>query len=411
MYQQNSPNQSPSKSSHHNLKIKLEEMEVDDPNSRQGTSPLLTSLLKSPSPAPNPTASILNTMNIGGNQTRASAPTITNLLTGTINNIPATMSAPSQKNVPGPSTATTSVTYPNQFQTQPLTGPPSHEHNANVVQSPSQSAPTLSMLLENKNREAAQKPLRYETQPIKIEATGNEMELGKSFGGDLIESDINATDSPIKDEEQQLMDVFNGLIPDDEDLADILNPEMLEEDAILDNVADLIDAEEVAQANADNKNFSDQSEAIDGNSANNFQNVLTQSDKPLENVEPEQQPQPQQMQQQEPQQQQQQPLPQQQQQPQQAHPTEESKVLDGPQDKIKEEEQRREAEEDDDKPLAEIKKVCNQRVIQFPLNRNVISISFCRKSTVPHRFRKLIPNYLRRMKIHQIQMTRHCLSS
>lgn len=326
-------------------------MEVDDPNSRQGTSPLLTSLLKSPSPAPNPTASILNTMNIGGNQTRASAPTITNLLTGSINNIPTTMTAPSQKNVPGPSTVTTSATYPNQFQTQPLTGPPTHEHNANVVQSPSQSAPTLSMLLENKNREAIQKPPRYETPPIKIESAGNEMEMGKSFGGDLIENDMNATDSPIKDEEQQLMDAFNGLIPDDEDLAEILNTELLEQDEILDNVDDLIDADEVAQANADNKNFSDQSEAIDVNSANNFQNVLTQSDKPLEIVEPEQQPQQQQAQQQQPQQMQLQ------QQPQQASPSEESKILDGPKEKIKEEEQQVCEEEDDDKPLADIKKV------------------------------------------------------
>lgn len=337
LYQQNSPNQSPSKSSHHNLKIKLEEMEVDDPNSRQGTSPLLTSLLKSPSPAPNPAASILNTINIGANQTRASAPTITNLLTGTMNNIPIPMSAPSQKSVPGPSTTPTAVTYPNQFQSQPLTGPPTNDHSANVVQSPSQSAPTLSMLLENKSRETAtaQKPLtRFEMQPIKTEIETNELELGQPLGGDLTQLDRNATHSPIKDEDQQLMDAFNGLIPDDDDLADILNPELLDGDAILDNVSDIIDAEEVAQANTDNKNFTDQNTTVDVNSANNFQNDLTQSDKPQENVEPE------------PEQQ----LTQQ---------VEEPKVLDVPNETENVVAKVEEAVKDDDKPLVEIKKVCN----------------------------------------------------
>lgn len=59
--------------------IKIEEMEIiDDSNTKQATSPLLTSLLKSPSAAPNPSTSMLNTL---PNQSRVTAPTITNLLT------------------------------------------------------------------------------------------------------------------------------------------------------------------------------------------------------------------------------------------------------------------------------------------------------------------------------------------
>lgn len=63
--------------------IKIEEMEIiDDSNTKQATSPLLTSLLKSPSAAPNPSTSMLNTL---PNQSRNTAPTITNLLTtGTV---------------------------------------------------------------------------------------------------------------------------------------------------------------------------------------------------------------------------------------------------------------------------------------------------------------------------------------
>lgn len=260
IYQPNSPNQSPSKAPHIALKVKLEDMEVDESNVRQGTSPLLTSLLKSPSPAPNPGSSILNTMSMGTNQTRTSAPTITNLLTGSLSTTP-------QKNVTSgvPSivvASSTPIVYPHQLQTQPLTGPPTSDTNINnVIQSPSQSAPTLSMLLENKNRESSQhrtpSQSRYEVQQNKIDATAQEIDISKSFIGDLMEGDANATDSPIKDEEQQLMDVINELIPGDEldDIEDILNPELLEGGAILDNVDDFIDEEEPMQDEADNKNF------------------------------------------------------------------------------------------------------------------------------------------------------------
>lgn len=61
-------------------------MEIsDDANTiKQGTSPLLTSLLKSPSAAPNPSPSMLHNL---PNQSRVAAPTITNLLTGTVPNL------------------------------------------------------------------------------------------------------------------------------------------------------------------------------------------------------------------------------------------------------------------------------------------------------------------------------------
>lgn len=253
LMQQNSPNQSPSKAAHHGLKIKLEEMDVDDANMRQGTSPLLTSLLKSPSPAPNPGTSILNTITMGGNnQTRTSAPTITNLLTGS-------MSTAQQKtqtiNVPYvAAVSAASPIYPHQFQTQPLTGPPSSDNNiGNIIQSPSQSAPTLSMLLENKNRDNKNAIQTHQDVQTKVELAAQDLDLSKAFVNDLIDGDANVTDSPIKDEDQQLMDVFNDLIPDN--IEDILNPELLEGGEILDGVDDLMNDEEALQDVTDTKNL------------------------------------------------------------------------------------------------------------------------------------------------------------
>lgn len=263
-------------------------MEVDDPNSRQGTSPLLTSLLKSPSPAPNPGSSILNTMNLGANQTRAAAPTITNLLTGSITNISTSLATTTPKGSVG-TQPPAAPTFPNPLQTQPLTGPPTTEQALNnIIQSPSQSAPTLSMLLENKNRDSSQKlpPLsRIDSQPGRSEI-GDMDARSSSFGGDIIEGDMAAADSPIKDEDQQLMEVF-GLIPDNiDELADILtennaiilNSELLEEDEMLDNVDDLINAEEAAAEDEEKKKMADQLGSVDLDTSNHFQNVLTKSD-------------------------------------------------------------------------------------------------------------------------------------
>lgn len=163
----NSPNQSPKLTP---LKIKSEEMEIDDSTKQPGTSPLLTSLLKSPSPAPNPIIihPAINT------PTSSRAPVIQNLI------IPI-----------------------NQL-------------------TPSGAAPTLSALLENK-------PTNF--QESQILSIKEEELLANDIFPDTDEL-ITTTDD-VKDEDQQLMDDFNSLIPDNiDELADIannLNPELLDE--------------------------------------------------------------------------------------------------------------------------------------------------------------------------------------
>lgn len=241
---QNSANQSPSKPPHLNIKINpTEDMDIDDSNSKQGTSPLLTSLLKSPSPAPNPGA-MLHTSISSPNNNRVTAPTITNLLTGSLSNIPITVQH--QQSFP--------------VQIQSLT-PSMHFEQPNVVQSPSQAAPTLSMLLENKFKDSPQKipPLTridsgtFRPQDINQFQPQNDANIVPKnlFPVTTVGTD-NVDPGATKDEDQQLMDVFNNLIPDNiDELADILtennvilNPELLEEDAILENVESLMEAEQ-----------------------------------------------------------------------------------------------------------------------------------------------------------------------
>lgn len=267
-------------------------MEVEDPNVQvhghaQGTSPLLTSLLKSPSPAPNPGTSILNTIN----QARTTAPTITNLLTGSK---PVTQQKGLSGGVPFVTSTSSTTNYPHQLQTQPLTGPPTSDNPAfNTIQSPSQSAPTLSMLLENKNRESSRQRTasqsRADAQSNRADVLAQDIDISKSFVNDLIgDNDGVATDSPIKDEDQQLMDVFNELIPDNID--DILNPELLEGGEILDNVDDLMDDEEVLQDVAENKSLVPDVSATElqttinssgQGSKNEVANVVADQNKPL----------------------------------------------------------------------------------------------------------------------------------
>lgn len=240
---------SPTIAQHLNSKVKLEEMEIDDPNARQGTSPLLTSLLKSPSAAPNPSSSMLHSMNT---QTRVAAPTITNLLTGSITNVSSSL-APAATRAGGDTTlqantqtiisSGSSISTP--FSTQlPLTGPAQGDQSMNnMTQRPSQAAPTLSMLLENKHKENAPKmpPLaRIDSQHAvghMIPSKSND-NVGDLKAGPTTNADVNSGESPIKDEDQQLMEVFSELIPGDiDELADI----------ILD---DLIDVEPVATVSA-----------------------------------------------------------------------------------------------------------------------------------------------------------------
>lgn len=248
---------SPALTQHLNQKIKVEEMEVDDPNAKQGTSPLLTSLLKSPSAAPNPSPSMLH--NISNQQTRVAAPTITNLLTGSVTNLSSPL-APSQQS--GIKTIASSVgsittTYPPSMHNQPLTGPPPNDQSmGNIAQSPSQAAPTLSMLLECKQKENLLKmpPLS------RIDSQNSICSVDQQTGGDITakneptDADFTSAESPIKDEDQQLMEVFNELIPDElGELADIILDDLINEEqvAAVSNAAESLEG----QINLDLKTF------------------------------------------------------------------------------------------------------------------------------------------------------------
>lgn len=225
-----------------NLNIK-EEVDTDDSlNSKPGTSPLLTSLLKSPSPAPSTSTGAAVT-NPQISNVRVTAPTITNLLTG--NNTQIQQIA---------STSTTTVGTV-QFN-QPLVGPISIIPHPQISSTtPSKSAPTLSMLLE-KNKENSSAAVVTGTAISESISSTSEIKnepiesISQKSEPMDVDDDGNSTN---KDEDQQLMDVFNGLIPDNiDELADILtnnnaiilNPELLEEESILENVESLIDDEE-----------------------------------------------------------------------------------------------------------------------------------------------------------------------
>lgn len=236
-----------------NQKIKVEEMEVDDPNAKQGTSPLLTSLLKSPSAAPNPSASMLHNMT---NQNRVAAPTITNLLTGSVTNLSSSLAAAQQSNTKTITSSGSVVTtaYPSPIHNQPLTGPPPNDHSmgnihkffneaqifycdfdffslGNITQSPSQAAPTLSMLLENKQKENMLKMpalARMDSQNAILPMDQHSGDMSTKC--EPAEVDFNNAESPIKDDDQ-LMDVFDDLIPDDiGELADIILGDLINED-------------------------------------------------------------------------------------------------------------------------------------------------------------------------------------
>lgn len=260
MHQSPSANiHSPTLTQHLNQKaIKVEEMEVDDPNAKQGTSPLLTSLLKSPSAAPNPSSSMLH--NIANQQTRVAAPTITNLLTGT--NLSSSLASTPQVGTKTITTSGAAITtpYPTSMHNQPLTGPGPNDHPmGNIAQSPSQAAPTLSMLLENKQKESMLKipPL------ARIDSQSSISSIDLHSGGDVTTkvepSDIafNIAESPIKDDEQQLMDVFNEILPEDMGELDEINL-----DDLINVVQDAGDSHATenleGQVNLDLKNFQSQ---------------------------------------------------------------------------------------------------------------------------------------------------------
>lgn len=133
-------------------------------------------------------------------------------------------------------------TFP-QIQNQPLTGPvPNEQFAGNIAQSPSQAAPTLSMLLESKQKENLSKvpPLaRIDSQHM--HQTSKDGESSAVIKTESNSMDISNDESPIKDEDQQLLEVFNGLIPDEmEELADSILDDLIDEEqvAAVSSVAD-----------------------------------------------------------------------------------------------------------------------------------------------------------------------------
>ncbi|XP_055373764.1 bromodomain-containing protein 8 [Condylostylus longicornis] len=183
------------------------------------TSPLLTSLLKTPSPTIGP-ATVTHTSSTPS--ARVQAPTITNLLTG--GQLPPNTTCHQQYKI-----------------SHPVTGPPIHMTNVpQVVQSPSQAAPTLSMLLENKN-------LSKENSSTNLDTEDKSQSAQQS-----IEQEGDGSDSPNKDE---LMEVFKGLIDENideniDELAEILTNNNAIIPEILDEALENVDLEE--QLNPEN---------------------------------------------------------------------------------------------------------------------------------------------------------------
>lgn len=275
------PHQSPSTTFHSspltqhlNQKVKVEEMEVDELNAstKQGTSPLLTSLLKSPSAAPNPSPSMLHNLS---SQARVSAPTITNLLTGSVSNLSSSLAnataaavavtGANKSTIASSGTSiTTHTVYTTQLHNHPLTGPPSNHDQiiGNITQSPSQAAPTLSMLLENKQKEMVKMPPLSRIESQNTVCTAMEHHAGAdTTKTEPTDTDFNNAESPIKDEDQNLLEVFNELIPDDiGELADIILDDLINEEqvAAVSQAAENLDGHH-GQVNLDLKNFQSQS--------------------------------------------------------------------------------------------------------------------------------------------------------
>ncbi|XP_065371833.1 bromodomain-containing protein 8 isoform X3 [Calliphora vicina] len=220
-----------------------------------GTSPLLSSLLKSPTATGTPTTSIV----VSSPSVRNNAPTITTLLTGG--------SIPNQNQpalIPSHDEAV-------QMLTRPISGPPldTIPTPASVAQnllSPSQSAPTLSMLLEKNKTGAQQLPVEAKNTDLitstksKIEEntavndSNNEsvpMDIEEDLTATKIESNADLQTGDIDDtdpnEEQQLLEVFKNIGNIEEldiDVSDVINEEVdflkgVDEETPLDENIDL----------------------------------------------------------------------------------------------------------------------------------------------------------------------------
>ncbi|KAH8258055.1 hypothetical protein KR038_005119 [Drosophila bunnanda] len=200
------------------------DMDVEDMNSNSSSmnkqpaaaapSPLLTSLLKSPTG--NAPAIIPGAAAATGSVARATAPTITSLLTSAGNTAAAVVSSQPAITMKSSTDAA--------FMSRPISGPPAASETLapatpTLERSPSQSAPTLSMLLE-KNKAA---PAKSETQAGSQEQpVVDEAASGTAAGADSDEADPN-----------ELLEVFpniDEIIDDiDIDMASVIDDEILKE--------------------------------------------------------------------------------------------------------------------------------------------------------------------------------------
>ncbi|TMW40507.1 hypothetical protein DOY81_014415 [Sarcophaga bullata] len=212
------------------------------------TSPLLSSLLKSPTTGA-PATSI-----VGSPSVRSTAPTITTLLTGG--------SIPNQNQpalIPSHNDAV-------QLLTRPISGPPLDTiavttSATQTILSPSQSAPTLSMLLE-KNKSVAQNSVKAKSMEINVNQnavsqtsdSNNEsvpMDIEEDLSPTKIESNTDIQSNDIDDtdanEEQQLLEVFKNIGNIEElgiDVSDVIDEEVdflkgVDEETPLDENLDL----------------------------------------------------------------------------------------------------------------------------------------------------------------------------
>lgn len=116
------------------------------------------------------------------------------------------------------------------------------------------------MLLENKQKEMVKMPplSRIESQNATV-CTAMEQHPGAdTTKTEPTDTDFNNAESPIKDEDQNLLEVFNELIPDDiGELADIILDDLINEEqvAAVSQAAENLDG----QVNLDLKNFQSQS--------------------------------------------------------------------------------------------------------------------------------------------------------
>ncbi|XP_034487559.1 bromodomain-containing protein 8 [Drosophila innubila] len=188
-------------------------------------APLLTSLLKSPgsgggnnaNSVTSPTATTPTTPGIGS-VARATAPTITSLLTsgaGAIPNQPAiVMKSPSDT----------------AFMTRPISGPPLPEV-ATTGRSPSQAAPTLSMLLEKNKMAAAVGKANESTRTTDTEISPSQKQPAAELEPTSAETADAVDESDA--EEQQLLEVFKNMddIMDDIDIdmASVIDEEILKD--------------------------------------------------------------------------------------------------------------------------------------------------------------------------------------